>query len=48
MPEPSKTDERKVTTLRLAEMKRAGERIACLTAYDFLTARLLDQAGIRD
>jgi 3-methyl-2-oxobutanoate hydroxymethyltransferase len=37
---------RKVTTLRLTEMKRAGEKIACLTAYDFLTARLLDQAGI--
>lgn len=38
--------ERKVTTLRLQEMKTAGEKIACLTAYDFLTARLLDRAGI--
>jgi 3-methyl-2-oxobutanoate hydroxymethyltransferase len=38
--------ERKVTTLRLQEMKQSGEKIACLTAYDFLTARLLDQAGI--
>lgn len=38
--------DRKVTTLRLAEMKRAGERIACLTAYDYLTARLIDQSGI--
>lgn len=37
---------RKVTTLRLQEMKRAKERISALTAYDFLTARLLDQAGI--
>ena len=37
---------RKVTTLRLTEMKQAGERIACLTAYDFLTARLIDQAGV--
>ena len=37
---------RKVTTLRLTEMKRAGEKIACLTAYDFLTARLIDQAGV--
>ena len=40
------TPERKVTTLRLSEMKRAGEKIACLTAYDFLTARLIDQAGV--
>jgi len=38
--------DRKVTTLRLHEMKGAGERISCLTAYDFLTARLLDRAGI--
>lgn len=37
---------RKVTTLRLQEMKRAGEKISALTAYDFLTARLLDEAGI--
>ena len=27
-------------------MKQEGNRIACLTAYDFLTARFLDQAGI--
>ena len=37
---------RKVTTLRLQEMKQAREPISALTAYDFLTARLLDQAGI--
>jgi 3-methyl-2-oxobutanoate hydroxymethyltransferase len=37
---------RKVTTRRLSEMKEAGERIACLTAYDYLTAKLLDAAGI--
>jgi 3-methyl-2-oxobutanoate hydroxymethyltransferase len=37
---------RKVTTLRLQEMKKAGERISALTAYDFLTARLIDQAGV--
>ncbi len=37
---------RKVTTLRLMEMKQAGEKISALTAYDFLTARMLDQAGI--
>lgn len=37
---------RKVTTRRLHEMKAGGERIACLTAYDFLTAAVLDRAGI--
>ena len=37
---------RKVTTQRLQEMKRAGERIACLTAYDYLTATILDAADI--
>ncbi|MDP6359321.1 MAG: 3-methyl-2-oxobutanoate hydroxymethyltransferase, partial [Planctomycetota bacterium] len=36
----------KVTTLRLQEMKQAGEKISALTAYDFLTAQLLDDAGI--
>ncbi|MGH8584384.1 MAG: 3-methyl-2-oxobutanoate hydroxymethyltransferase [Gammaproteobacteria bacterium] len=30
----------------LQRMKRAGERIACLTAYDASLARLEDQAGI--
>ena len=30
----------------LARMKRGGERIAMLTAYDFTMARLLDRAGI--
>ncbi len=37
---------RKVTTLRLQEMKVANEKVSALTAYDFLTARMLDQAGI--
>ena len=37
---------RKVTTQRLQEMKQAGERIACLTAYDYLTATILDAADI--
>lgn len=37
---------RKVTTLRLQEMKAKGERIAALTGYDWLMARLLDEAGI--
>jgi 3-methyl-2-oxobutanoate hydroxymethyltransferase len=37
---------RKVTTTGLARMKARGERIACLTAYDFPTARILDRAGV--
>lgn len=36
----------KVTTSRLAEMKRKGERITALTAYDAPTARLMDEAGV--
>jgi len=37
---------RKVTTRSLLQMKQRGESIAALTAYDFLTAQLLDQAGV--
>jgi len=33
-----------VTTLR--EMKQAGEKITCLTAYDYSFAALLDRAGV--
>ena len=35
-----------MTTRRLAEMKQRGEKIACLTAYDYTTATLVDRAGI--
>lgn len=38
--------ERKVTTMRLAEMKQRGEKIAMLTAYDYSMAKLIDEAGI--
>ncbi len=37
---------RKVTTRSLLEMKNAGKKIVCLTAYDALIARILDEAGI--
>lgn len=37
---------RKVTTRRLIEMKQRGEQIAMLTAYDYSTALIVDQAGI--
>ncbi len=46
MSQTRQPDPRKVTTLRLLEMKRQGEKISCLTAYDFLTARLIDQSGV--
>ena len=37
---------RKVATGDLREMKRRGEKIAALTAYDYLLARLVDGAGV--
>lgn len=37
---------RKVTTRRLVEMKQRGEKISMLTAYDYSSARILDEAGI--
>ncbi len=36
----------RVTVHALREMKEAGDTIAMLTAYDFFTARLLDQCGV--
>ena len=39
-------DPRKVTTHRFIEMKRKGEKIAMLTAYDYTTAMLIDEAGV--
>jgi 3-methyl-2-oxobutanoate hydroxymethyltransferase len=37
---------RKVTIRDIAEMKARGERIPMLTAYDYPTARLADEAGV--
>ena len=34
------------STLRFLEMKKAGEKIVALTAYDVLFARLLEEAGV--
>ncbi|MGD2151772.1 MAG: 3-methyl-2-oxobutanoate hydroxymethyltransferase [Gemmatimonadales bacterium] len=45
-PSDPKQARRRITTLELVAMKRRGERIAVLTAYDFLMAGLLDQAGV--
>src|SRR5215472_4679860 len=40
------TEIKKVTTHTLQEMKRRGEKISMLTAYDFSFAKLFDAAGI--
>ena len=40
------TRARAVTTQRLMEMKRRGERISMLTAYDYSMASIIDQAGM--
>ena len=36
----------KVTTHSLAEMKRNGEKISMLTAYDYTLAKIIDHGGI--
>lgn len=37
---------RKVTTRRLTEMKYRGEKISMLTAYDYSSAKIIDEAGM--
>lgn len=39
-------EHKKVTTQRLKEMKSMGTKISCLTAYDALIARVLDESGV--
>ncbi len=39
-------NQRAVTTLRLTEMKKSKLKISSLTAYDFTTAKIFDDAGI--
>jgi 3-methyl-2-oxobutanoate hydroxymethyltransferase len=36
----------KLTTVRIVRKKAKGERIVCLTAYDYPSALILDQAGV--
>ena len=36
----------KVTTNTIQQKRDSGERITCLTAYDYATARIVDEAGI--
>jgi 3-methyl-2-oxobutanoate hydroxymethyltransferase len=42
----AKKDVKKITTHVLQEMKRRGEKISMLTAYDFTMAKIVDNAGI--
>jgi 3-methyl-2-oxobutanoate hydroxymethyltransferase len=44
--ESKKGERKKITTKTLVTMKQNGEKISALTAYDFLMARYLDEAGI--
>ena len=37
---------KRITVTNIQEMKRNGERIPMITAYDYPTARLVDEAGI--
>jgi 3-methyl-2-oxobutanoate hydroxymethyltransferase len=37
---------KKVTTNVLLEMKKRGEKIAMLTAYDYTMAKIIDSTGI--
>ncbi len=43
---PFSRDDGKTTVVTLQQKKERGERITMLTAYDYPTARLLEQAGI--
>jgi 3-methyl-2-oxobutanoate hydroxymethyltransferase len=36
----------KITVPHILKMKQCGERISCLTAYDYSFARILDEAGV--
>ncbi|MEJ2505594.1 MAG: 3-methyl-2-oxobutanoate hydroxymethyltransferase [Ignavibacteriaceae bacterium] len=37
---------KRVTTKSLGLLKKNGTKISALTAYDFITAKLLDESGI--
>ena len=42
----SSDNRKKITTSKLLEMKKAGEKISMLTAYDYSMATVIDRAGI--
>lgn len=43
---PKSNDHKKITVQTFINKKAKGEKIVVLTAYDYFTAKLLDQAGI--
>ena len=43
---PSSSERKRVTTQTLQEMKRTSTPIAMLTAYDYTSARILDECGL--
>ena len=43
---PTNKEIKKVTTHVLLEMKKRGEKIAMLTAYDFTMAKIIDSSGV--
>lgn len=45
-PVPAPAARKKVTTRTFRQKKQRGEPITMLTAYDFMTARAVDQAGV--
>jgi len=42
----AKSEDKKITTHTLQEMKKRGEKISMLTAYDFSMAKILEASGI--
>jgi 3-methyl-2-oxobutanoate hydroxymethyltransferase len=42
----NRMDEHKITIHTLRDMKRRGEKIAALTAYDFFTTKIMDEVGV--
>jgi len=46
MSSSNRIESRKITTRSIQEMKDRGEKISCLTSYDSLTTKLIDNAGI--
>lgn len=42
----SEKEIKRVTTLTLSWLKKNGKKISALTAYDFITAKILEEAGI--
>jgi 3-methyl-2-oxobutanoate hydroxymethyltransferase len=45
-PRPPRSDRAPVTVPRLAEMRSAGEPIVMVTAYDFPSAQMVEEAGV--